>query len=952
MTLLGYGQGNGREIDVNDISTDRTRLFGPFRLSLRQQTLFEGDRRLPLKGRALDVLLALTKQPGELLSKAELLAKVWPDVHVDEAALRVHIAAIRKLLGPGPDGGPYITNVAGRGYKFVGELVETLDALSGAFSPDGQTFAGFRRLDDRIIGRATVVRGLVEDLPSRRFITIAGPGGMGKTTVALSIAAEISGDYRDGIHFVDLTTLSDATLVMQKVASSLRLQGLSFQSEVDLVASVRDWQMLLILDNCEHLLEPVAALAERILEGAPGVHLLATSREPLRASGEYVYRLLPLDLPPREGATNSMEILGCSSVILFLERARAANLSFVLAETDIPSLVEICHRLDGIPLAIELAAARIDFIGVEALAKLLNESFNLLTSGRRTALPRQRTLRATLDWSYNLLAQNERTLLQRLAVFRGSFTLDAAVAVAGSQSDHASLFEGVAALVAKSLVLATPESRQVRYRLLETTRTYALEKLAEAGDADDIQLKHADYFHSLLRQAEIDWPEMSQSEWLGIYSHVIADVRVAIFWLLTRAGLEVQGVALAALASVLWFALGVMEDYRGIAERALAVICDRGLDHKDNEMRLNAWLAAAIYATLGPVPRMKASYSKAAELAVALGNPEYQLYALWGLAAFHNISGEYEEHLRVCRQFDAVTTAFDVTASRLVSDRIMASALYFEGQLAEARVFGERALQTAPLLSRSITKRFHEFDHHLASRVQLSRILWLQGFAGRANTLVREAVAQADFSHYSPAACFLLAYAACPIALWSGDLLAAGDYLAILTTLTANRPQNYWRGWRECYSAAMTLKPENAGHVCKDSLAASFTMIAGPVRLEMAATLREELVGPVALARADASRMLWCAPEILRAHAKAILKTESAEARAEANELLTRSLAIAQDQGSLAWQLRTATTLALNYQSEDRHRDAKSLLEPIYGQFSEGFETADLRLAESVLASL
>jgi predicted ATPase/DNA-binding winged helix-turn-helix (wHTH) protein len=937
---------------VTQAHRDRARSFGPFRLSLAEEVLFEGDRRLPLKGRAFEILVALTEQPGELISKNDLMAKVWPDVHVDEAALRVHISALRKVLGKTPSGGQYIANVAGRGYKFVGQLVESLDAPSGVFSPSNDAAGGFQRPKDRIIGRETAVRTIVENLSTHRFVTIAGPGGIGKTAVALAVADEISNEYGDGVYFVDLTSLSDASLVFQKVSSALKIKGLSFHSEVDLVASLRNRQMLLILDNCEQIAEPIAFLAERILEAAPAVHILTTSREPLRAAGERVHRLPSLDLPPLTGTENTPDILSFPSVMLFLDRVRAANDSFTLVDADIPSMVDICHRVDGIPLAIELAAARVDLLGITGLAKLLGESFDLLTEGRRTALPRQRTLRATLDWSYELLSESECLLLRRLAVFRGSFTLEAATALAKDRDGMPGLVDGVAALVAKSLIFTTPASNAVHYRWLETTRAYALEKLAESGEPNEISRRHADYFRRLLGRAEDDWAEMHEQVWLNVYAHTIGDVRAAIEWLLDQSDHRVQGVALTALASVLGFALGAMEEYRGLAKRALETLHSLPSDHPDAEMRLNTWLAAATFNTLGPLPQMATSYARAAKLAADLNTPEYQLYALWGLAAYYNLTGEYSECLAVCRRFSAVTEEFDVVASRLIRDRIMSVALCFVGALNEARESGERALRTPAIPSKNINKRFHELDHHLATRLHLPRLLWLQGFPDRAAFLVQEAVENAITPQYSPQLCFLLALAACPIALWCGATVEADRYLQLLADQTANRSENYWRTWWNCFSTTVQLGTDDGSNTFRDRLSASVAKMTAPVLSEMAATIRPELIVPVALSRALGGKAPWCAPEILRAHAISIMKADGIDAHVRAEGMLERSLTMARQQGALAWQLRTATSLAHLYQITGRPREAKLALAPIYDDFSEGFGTADLRRAAALLASL
>ena len=284
------------------------------------------------------------------MTNAELLAKVWPDVHVEGAALRVHISTLQKVLGSRPSGGRFIANVAGRGYRFIGPLADSgstpVCLTSAPTSSNGELP---RNGSIRVVGRELAVQTLVENLPARRFITITGPGGIGKTTVALAVAMQLASEYRDGVRFIDLTTLPNSGLVLPKVASELQLHGSSFQSESDLAAYLQGRQMLLVLDNCEHLVEAVALLAERVNAAAPCVHILTTSREPLRAVGEWVHRLPPLDLPPPTTFSNAAEVLSAPSVMLFIERAKAANDGFGLAQADLPSVVEICRRVDGIP---------------------------------------------------------------------------------------------------------------------------------------------------------------------------------------------------------------------------------------------------------------------------------------------------------------------------------------------------------------------------------------------------------------------------------------------------------------------------------------------------------------------------------------------------------------------------------------------------------------------------
>jgi hypothetical protein len=512
--------------------------------------------------------------------------------------------------------------------------------------------------------------------------------------------------------------------------------------------------------------------------------------------------------------------------------------------------------------------------------------------------------------------------------------------------------DGIAALIAKSLVSAGPRARSAQYRLLETTRAYALEKLTDTAEQDSALRRHAEYFRALMHQAEIDRPIVPEQEWHREYAHAISDVRAAIDWLLVREGEEAQGVNLTGLGAPLWFALGLLEEYRGLAARALEVMRGCAGDFSAIEMRLNTWLGAATLGTLGPVAQMETAYACAFAIATTLEVADYQLYALWGLAAYHYTQGNYTEYLWACQRYDEVTEKLGDLPGRIVRDRIMSSALCFVGQLTEARIFGERALQTPAIQSRSSGKSFFQLDHHLGARLHLPRILWLQGFPDRAAVLVREAVEKAQSPYYSFPLCWLLAFAACPIALWSGDTAGSGHYLRVLGSQTANRGETYLALWEKCFVATMELGVDDGSPAFRETVMTVRHLAPQPVYSEMMATIREELCSCTVFERALAGPASWCTPEILRAHAASIVTAGKPDGLVHAENLLGRSLAMAREQGALAWQLRTAITLARLYQNSHREPEARSVLAPLYASFSEGFGTADLRTARTVLETL
>jgi predicted ATPase/DNA-binding winged helix-turn-helix (wHTH) protein len=508
--------------DSDSVRTNDVASFGPFRLFMAERLLEKAGEPLELGNRALDILIALVERAGEVVTRKELISRVWPDVIVEEANLRVHIAGLRKALGDGSDGARYVTNVTGRGYCFVAPVTRSASQRS---VPQTRPLVSdrLRQLPARLtrmVGRDDTVRALSAQLMTRRFVSIVGPGGMGKTTVAVSIAHALIDDFEGAVFFVDLGALTDPGLVPTAVPSALGIMMQAQDPFLSLLAFLGDRRVLLLLDNCEHVIDAAAALAEPVVSEATQAHILATSREALRVEGEHVHLLYPLDGPLNDVGLTAAEALTFPAVQLFMERAAASGHRSELSDADAPIVAGICRRLDGIALAIELAASRVSSHGIRGTAELLDNRFKLLWQGRRTALPRHQTLNAMLDWSYNLLHERDKLVLCRLSVFVGVFTLKAALSVAGTEANDAEVADALANLVAKSLISPTTIGESTYHRLLDTTQAYAAGKLADYGEADNTARRHAIYYSSCLAHDEAIQSTFGARDLSGYAPHI------------------------------------------------------------------------------------------------------------------------------------------------------------------------------------------------------------------------------------------------------------------------------------------------------------------------------------------------------------------------------------------------------------------------------------------------
>ena len=535
--------------------------FGPFELRPAQRSLLVDGVPAALGGRAFDVLMVLFDRRSAAVSKAELLQAVWPSAVVEDNTLQVHVSALRKLLGP-----LSIATIPGRGYRFTAVLAA--DGAAPEAAPAGAaTPHNLHPPRTRFIGREAILLQCSQLLQRTRLLTLTGIGGCGKTRLALQLASQHLADCPEGVWFVDLAPLREAQRIAPALAAALGLREETGAPMIDrLCAQLAQRRVLIVLDNCEHLIDAAAAFADALLERCATLRILATSREALGLVGEQVVAVRTLSLP----ATTALPALRESEAVrLFIDRAGLAQPDFTLDEHNAPAVADICRRLDGIALAIELAASRVGMLPVAEICLLLTDRFRFLTGGSR-AVARQQTLQATLQWSHDTLPAAEQALFRRLAVFVGGCTLRAATAVAAA-GDEYSVLALLQRLHDKSLLVVQQDGAgQARYRMLETVRQYALDVLAQAGEAPATHDRHLACMLALAEDALAQVQGPQQGAWMLRLAQEQEDVLAAHHWCGHSATGPQAAVRLVACLWRYWVASGQLERGQALAEQALA----------------------------------------------------------------------------------------------------------------------------------------------------------------------------------------------------------------------------------------------------------------------------------------------------------------------------------------------------------------------------------------------
>ncbi|WP_158639265.1 ATP-binding protein [Elioraea rosea] len=675
-------------------------LFGPVRLMPDRRALSTGGNELPIKSRAFDLLLALIERRERIVGKTELMDLVWPGRVVEEGNLTVHIAALRKLLGSG-----VITTVPGRGYRFVAP-VEEVEADTGEQPVSGSSLspveaghaegevppAALPRMITRLLGRAEDLDRVEARLDASRLVTIVGAGGIGKTRLAIATADRVSHRFPGGVWLADAGSLEDPELIPTAIAAAVGIEVRHGDVLGGVILFLGPRRGLLLLDGVEHMLGTVARAAEAILRACPKIVILVTSREPLRAEGENLHRLQPLSMPPPGQPIPAAELDAHAATELFVERARALLGDFAPTDAEAREIAEICWRLDGIPLAIELAVPTLQALPLSELRARLDHRFGPLMTGRRTALPRQRTLGTTIGWSLDLLEPAERDLLLRLSVFSGGWTVASATQVIGRAMGEDETCRLIAELVDKSLVHADLTETQPRYRMLGATRYYAARRLPQKV-LDETRAEHARWQARIYERAEAEWPFMTDDDWAERYAPEIENLRAALHWALAPGGDGRLGVELASYTEHVWTELSLAAEQRHWFDQAIAAM--EAATPPDVAGRL--WLGRCGWLAVGDAQALAAS-SKAVELFRQVGSALDLGRALWRHAFQHISCGRLDAAEPLLQEAGAVLRASRESKALCSWLRASALACSWQGQLEGAGELLDEALSLAQRL--------------------------------------------------------------------------------------------------------------------------------------------------------------------------------------------------------------------------------------------------------------
>jgi len=923
---------------------DEEVVFGNYRIFPELKLLLKNGNKVDLTARAFDVLWVLVKARGEVVTKDELIEQVWAGSIVEENNLQTHISAIRRALKQDRS---LISTDFGRGYR----LTLPAPARTNLLPEKKIELPNLPSPLTTLLGRDSELRDLQLLITANRLTTITGPGGIGKTRLAVEVGRRLSASFAGRVHLVEMGMIGERDNIWPAIARALGVEasdvGLTAESRI----ALQSQRLLLIIDNCEHLTEAIAEAVETLLRVGEGLHTCITSQEPFGTPGEQIYRIRPLTVPPADASTMDV-VLTHAAAQLFVERSLSYTRDSQFDDATACEIATICRQLDGVPLALELAAARVPTLGVRGVRDGLSDRFRLLTAGQRSALPRHRTLRATVDWSYRLLDETERTLFRRLAVFPAGFTVEAAHCVSGPDiEDQWRIVDLLGNLVGKSLLHLDVSASAPRYRFLETIRLYALDELANSGETDLTARRHASYFQRLGEQAVADWKRQSTGDWRQVHRGYIDDVRAALKWAFSENGDEEMGVRTLQNSIPFWVEFSLLDECR----RWVSLALDKDGVGTHDEMVLRAALGTSLTWARGPVAETRAAWARALDLARELRDTEIEVRACYGLWLFSLRTGHYSEALHFATEMMTLATEAKDDEAFATAQRIAGVSRHSLGDHAEGRALIERALIWFEQNRPQSVFRFG-LDQHAAGLAFLARILWLQGYTTDAVKTADLAVERALALDHVSTLCCALAEGLCMVSALDQDLDALETAAQTLTRTASNHGLQFWKAYGDLFElwAMMQHREKPASGRVTSVIRRLDEMQFNLCYTPFVAGILRSSPSPVASFRpsVDCQDGHWAMPEFLRIEADFDLEHNAGRLESTVEPRLESALALARERGARSWELKVAADLARLLISDNRCDQAQILLRSTIASFPSGNESNGLRTANSILNEL
>lgn len=897
--------------------------FGATSVHPGHRELTHNGLKVRLGDRAFDLLLLLIERRGTTVSKDRIMEVVWPGRIIGDNTLEAQVSLLRRALHCDRD---MIRTIAGRGYQFVGDVQIDASTAPNSASIAGQNGSapaprakGLPTHVSRLIGRDGELCEVVELALSRRCVTLVGSGGVGKTRLVIEVARQLAPDFADGVVLVELAATSSAEYVPATVATAFGFPPGDGTHDLEKLApGLRDRRLLLVVDNCEHLIESAAKLVDKVLQIAPGSTVLATSREALRIAGEQVYRVPPLDMPAQDDVQGAERF---GAVELFLERTSGGKTARL--DTNLPVVVRICRQLDGIPLAIELAAACVDAYGIEGVADRLTDRFQMLRHGLRTALPRQQTLRATVDWSYALLPSSLQTALARLSLFAGAFTLDSAQRMlAGIDMTQDEVTIAVGELVEKSLLCALPSLPQMHYRLLDTIRVYARERLVESGTSHEWSARHAQHILDIFRMAEKFTGERAAIDWSRTFGLYLDDLRAAIDWSFASDATVPTAIELVVVSVAASMQFSLIEECLRRVNAALTAFPQLSPGERSSlpliewQMKLHAARATCLlFQSVGS--QTGEAFATALTLAEEARDIEYQLRGLWGCWSHAYLNGHHADALSLASRFLDIATQSRWPGDRMVAARMSGISYLCLGQPYEALAALEHIRVPDAQASRAERIRFL-YDERSMTHCVLAQAFAFLDQHDRAALTAQQALDDARALGHAASICYALSEAVCPSALLRNDDECLEQAVQALTEATRRHGVSTWKARAEMWRGLLALR---AGHIeaYDANIAPSLDEIGeAQYCVVLTAFLAETAIAlgrcgntseasallDRAILRATCAENTFSWVELVRAKADVMLMRPGAKTLREATVMLMQAFEVAQQRGFTTWGSR------------------------------------------------